>query len=138
MADRIRSLDSVGSPLGPSGDWPASLRNAIDLMLPADVQIVLFWGPEFITLYNDAYAPSIGDKHPSALGRRAVESWIEMWDDLEPLLKGVWTSGKTFTAKDRPFKIARHGYLEEVYFDVSYSALRSEQGHILGLTCIVR
>ena len=138
MADRIRSLDPVGSPLGPSGDWPASLRNAIDLMLPADVQIVLFWGPEFITLYNDAYAPSIGDKHPSALGRRAVESWIEMWDDLEPLLKGVWTSGKTFTAKDRPFKIARHGYLEEVYFDVSYSALRSEQGHILGLTCIVR
>ena len=138
MADRIRRLDPVGGPLGPSGDWPASLRNAIDMMLPADVQIVLFWGPEFITLYNDAYAPSIGDKHPSALGRRAVESWIEMWDDLEPLLKGVWTSGKTFSAKDRPFKIARHGYLEEVYFDVSYSALRSEQGHILGLTCIVR
>lgn len=138
MADRIRRLDPAGSPLGPSCDWPASLRNAIDMMLPADVQIVVFWGPEFITLYNDAYAPTIGDKHPNALGRRAKESWTEMWDDLEPLLRGVWTSGKTFTAKDRPFKIARHGYLEEVYFDVSYSALRSEQGHMLGLTCIVR
>ena len=138
MADRIRRLDPAGSPLGPSCDWPASLRNAIDMMLPADVQIVLFWGPEFITLYNDAYATTIGDKHPNALGQRAKESWTEMWDDLEPLLMGVWTSGKTFTAKDRPFKIARHGYLEEVYFDVSYSALRSEQGHMLGLTCIVR
>ena len=138
MAGRIRRLDPVDSLLGPSGDWPASLRNAIDMMLPADVQIVLFWGPEFITLYNDAYAPTIGDKHPNALGRRAKESWAEMWDDLEPLLRGVWTSGKTFTARDRPFKIARHGYLEEVYFDVSYSALRGEQGQMLGLTCIVR
>ena len=138
MADRIRRLDPAGSLLGPSCDWPASLRNAIDMMLPADVQIVLFWGPDFITLYNDAYAPTIGDKHPNALGRRAKESWAEMWDDLEPLLRGVWTSGKTFTAKDRPFKIARHGYLEEVYFDVSYSALRGEQGQMLGLTCIVR
>ena len=138
MADRIRRMGAADSPLGPSCDWPASLRHAIDIMLPAEVQIVVFWGPEFITFYNDAYAPVIGDKHPSALGRRAVESWIEMWDDLEPLLNGVWTTGKTFTAKDLPFKIARHGYLEDVYFDVSYSALRSEHGQVVGLMCIVR
>ena len=31
-------------------------------MLSAKAQIVLFWGPEFIALYNDAYAPTIGDK----------------------------------------------------------------------------
>ena len=138
MADRIRSMDATSSPLGAHGDWPSSLRSAIDIMLPADVQIFLFWGPDFITFYNDAYAPAIGDKHPSALGRRAIDSWIEMWDDLEPLLIGVWTSGKTFTARDRPFKMARHGFLEEVYFDVSYSALRGEQGEVAGLMCIVR
>ena len=138
MADRIGRMDAADSPLGPCSDWPAGLRHAIDMMLPADVQIVVFWGPEFITFYNDAYARAIGDKHPTALGRRAVESWIEMWDDLEPLLRGVWTTGKTFTAKDRLFKFIRHGYLEEVYFDVSYAALRGEQGHVVGLTCIVR
>jgi hypothetical protein len=29
-------------------------------------QIVLFWGPDFVALYNDAYAPTIGGKHPKA------------------------------------------------------------------------
>ena len=32
---------------------------------------MLFWGREFVALYNDAYAPTIGDKHPKALGRPA-------------------------------------------------------------------
>ena len=40
-------------------------------MLTAQAQIVLFWGREFVALYNDAYAPTIGDKHPKALGRPA-------------------------------------------------------------------
>ncbi len=33
-------------------------------------------------LYNDAYAPGIGSKHPRALGRPAIENWGELWDDL--------------------------------------------------------
>jgi hypothetical protein len=36
-------------------------------MLTAQAQIVLFWGREFVALYNDAYAPTIGDKHPKHL-----------------------------------------------------------------------
>ena len=27
------------------------------MILPADAQIVLFWGPQFIALYNDAMPP---------------------------------------------------------------------------------
>ena len=138
MADRIRRLDATSSPLGPSRDWPAGLRHAIEMMLPAEAQMVVLWGPEFIAFYNDAYALAIGDKHPRALGSYAADIWRELWDDLEPLLRGVWTTGQTFTAKDRPFKMDRHGYLEDVNFDVSYSALRSEQGEIAGLMCIVR
>jgi PAS domain S-box-containing protein len=107
-------------------------------MLRADAQIVLFWGPQYAALYNDAYAPTIGDKHPAALGRPAAESWAELWDDLEPLLRGVRETGKTFSAKDRPFYIERHGGLgETVYFDVSYSAVSEHDGAVGGVLCIV-
>jgi PAS domain S-box-containing protein len=106
-------------------------------MLGSQAQIVLFWGPEFIALYNDAYAVTIGDKHPRALGRPAKENWSELWDDLEPLLRGVRETGKTFHAKDRPFYIERHGYGETVYFDVSYSAVTEADGSIGGVLCIV-
>jgi PAS domain S-box-containing protein len=41
------------------------------------------------------------------------------------------------SAKDRPFYIERHGYPEDVYFDISYSAVRDETGAVGGVLCIV-
>ncbi|MEE4704338.1 ATP-binding protein [Pseudomonas alliivorans] len=125
------------SPLGHPSQWSGCLKGLIATALPVHAQIVLFWGPQFIALYNDAYAPSIGDKHPGALGRPAVENWGELWDDLEPLLRGVRETGKTFSAKDRPFYIKRFGAKETVYFNVSYSAVRETDGSIGGVLCIV-
>ena len=123
--------------LGYPDNWPQSLKTAVGLLLPAAAQIVLFWGPEFVAIYNDAYAPTIGDKHPRALGRPAVENWAELWDDLRPLLQGVRDTGDTVYAKDRPFYIERHGYPETVYFDISYSAVPDESGAVGGVLCIV-
>ena len=137
MGALIGAYDWSTTSLGPISGWSQSLRSAVSLMLPAKAQIVLFWGPEFIALYNDAYAPTIGDKHPRALGRPARENWSELWDDLEPLLRGVLRTGETVSAKDRPFYIERHGYPEDVYFDISYSAVRDETGAVGGVLCIV-
>ncbi|MCP1914907.1 two-component sensor histidine kinase [Bradyrhizobium elkanii] len=106
-------------------------------MLPAKAQIVLFWGAEFVALYNDAYAPTIGQKHPKALGQPARDNWAELWDDLGPLLRRVLDTGETVFAKDRPFYIERHGYPETVYFDISYSPVQNEAGETGGVLCIV-
>jgi two-component sensor histidine kinase len=137
MGALIRALDWSATSLGPISEWPAHLKGAVSLMLPAKAQIVLFWGPEFVALYNDAYAPTIGDKHPRALGRPARENWGELWDDLEPLLRRVLETGETVFAKDRPFYIERHGYPESVYFDISYSPVQNERGEVGGILCIV-
>jgi PAS domain S-box-containing protein len=137
MGALIRALDWSRTSLGPLSDWPPHLKATIDLMLPAKAEIVLFWGPDFIALYNDAYAPTIGHKHPRALGRPARENWEELWDDLEPLLRRVLETGETVFAKDRPFYIERRGYPENVYFDISYSAVRDGHGAIGGVLCIV-
>ncbi|MGA3682671.1 PAS domain-containing protein [Pseudomonas graminis] len=137
VGDLLQSPLMDGSPLGAPSDWPDSLKALMGTILPVQAQIVLFWGPEFVALYNDAYAPSIGEKHPRALGRPAVENWRELWDDLEPLLRGVRETGKTFAAKDRAFYIERHGYGETVYFDVSYSAVHQSDGAVGGVLCVV-
>jgi two-component sensor histidine kinase/PAS domain-containing protein len=134
----IRGYQWSPTPLGPVETWTPSLRTAIDLLLAAKAEIVLFCGPEFIAIYNDAYAPTIGNKHPRALGRPAKENWGELWDDLEPLLQGVLQSGRTFSAKDRPFYIERSGSVGEiVYFDVSYSPVRRPDGSVEAVLCIV-
>jgi PAS domain S-box-containing protein len=133
----IAFLDASRTPLGRAETWPQSLKAAVGLMLPARAQIVLFWGPDYIALYNDAYVPTIGGKHPHALGRPAVEHWRELWDDLEPLLRHVRETGRTVEAKDRPFYIERHGYGEEVFFDISYSPVPDEGGGVGGVLCII-
>lgn len=137
LAELIRTYDWASTSLGPMRQWPACLRHAVDLMLPSTAQIVMFWGEEFVALYNDAYAPTIGDKHPQALGRPARENWSELWDDLEPMLQRVLRHGETVSAKDRPFYIERYGHPETAFFDISYSPVRDETGAVRGVFCIV-
>jgi PAS domain S-box-containing protein len=137
MGDRIRAFDWTATPLGPVERWPQSLRSAISILLPSKAQIVLFWGRDLIALYNDAYRPVFGAKHPWALGRPARECWSEVWDVLQPLFEGVMRTGEAFWAQDHPFVLERHGYPEETYFDVSYDPVRDETGGVGGVFCIV-
>ena len=68
MGVRVRALDWSATALGPIGDWPQSLRSPLSMMLASKAQIILFWGPEYVVFYNDAYRPVFGAKHPNMLG----------------------------------------------------------------------
>ncbi len=133
----MRSLDWSQTSLGDVAHWPQSLRSAMSILLASKAQICLFWGPELITLYNDAYRPALASKHPWALGRPAHQVWSEVWNVLAPLLKGVVATGEAFWAQDYLFFLNRHGYIEETYFDVSYDPVRDESGEVGGVFCIV-
>lgn len=137
MARRIRTHPWGTTRLGAIDRWPSSLRTAVDMLLPARTQIVLFWGPALVALYNDAYAQAIGKKHPGALGRPAAEVWPELWDELGPLLHGVLETGRSLGATDRAFEFDRHGFAETVYFDLSYSPVPDGHGRTGGVLCIV-
>ena len=140
MGERIRSLDWSATPLGPVEDWPQSLRTAIGMMLPSKAQIVLFWGPELAVVYNDAYRPVFGAKHPAVLGQPGRVAWSEVWEagaNLHELLTGVIRTGEAFAAQDLLFVLERNGFVEETYFDVSYDPVRVESGDVGGVYCIV-
>ena len=138
MGERIRAFDWAATPLGPPESWPQSLRSAVSILLPSSAQIVLFWGTELTTIYNDAYSPVLGKKHPRVLGTPARVCWEEIWNDvLGPLFTGVLTTGESFWAHDRLFFLERNGYLEETYFDISYDPVRDESGNVGGIFCIV-
>ena len=138
MGERIRALDWSKTPLGPVDGWPQSLRSALSHLLPSKAQISMFWGPELVTFYNDAYSVVLGGKHPAALGVPIRESWPELWSaGLKELFESVIGTGEAFWAQDRPFFLERHGYLEETTFDLSYDPIRDESGRVNGVFCIV-
>jgi signal transduction histidine kinase len=140
MGARVRALDWPKTPLGPIGRWPQSLRSPLSMMLSSKAQIILFWGPEYVVFYNDAYRPVFGAKHPDMLGMPGRVAWSEIWDsgvNLRELLDGVVRTGEAFSARDLLFVIERYGFDEETYFDVSYDPVRDESGAVAGVFCIV-
>ena len=138
MGARIRAYDWSATSLGAVESWPQSLRSVVGMLLPSRAQIILFWGEDFTVLYNDAYRPVFGAKHPNALGMPGRDAWSEIWEDiLHGLLDGVVRTGEAFWGKDLMFVIERHGFLEETFFDVSYDPVRVESGAVGGVYCIV-
>ena len=138
MGELIRGTDWSRTQLGPIESWPQSLRSAVSILLPSKAQIAMFWGPDLILLYNDAYRPVLGKKHPRALGLPGREVWSELWETgLRDLFEGVLRTGEAFWAGDFPFYMERYGFPEETFFDISYDPVRDETGSVAGLFCIV-
>jgi DNA-binding NarL/FixJ family response regulator len=51
----IPERDWSQTPLGPIESWPQSLKTSVSICLASRFPIVLYWGPECVVLYNDAY-----------------------------------------------------------------------------------
>ena len=69
MGACMQTFEWSTSAVGPVADWPASLRMAVSLCLNSQFPTVIFWGPDLVMLYNDAYLPMLADKHPASLGQ---------------------------------------------------------------------
>ena len=130
----MRTVDWSATPLGPVESWPPALRSALSLCLGSPVPMMIWWGPELVTLYNDAYRPILGSrKHPRALGRPGRECWLDIWNVIGPMLEGALWQGEATFSDDLLLPLDRHGYREECYFTLSFSPLRDEAGGVHGV-----
>ena len=137
MGALIRAKDWSATPLGPTHGWPQSLRTSVSTCLNCAFPILVWWGPDLVKLYNDAYALILGAKHPAALGAPGREVWPEIWDVIGPMLHRVLGDGLATRAEDLLLPLRRHGYAEECYFSFSYSPIRDESGGVGGVFCPV-
>jgi PAS domain S-box-containing protein len=133
MGALMRSRDWTVTPLGSLESWSQSLRAAVSIMLNSRYPIALYWGPGLALLYNDAWSPIPGGKHPWALGRPGREVWPEIWDTIGPLYSRVLSTGEGVWQEDELLAMFRHGYVEECYFNFTFSPVRGEDGQIDGI-----
>ncbi len=133
MGAYMRALDWSRTPLGPVPQWPQSLRTSVSTCLNSRFAILVWWGPELVMLYNDAYRDIIAAKHPAALGRPGRETWPEIWHIIGPMLRAVFERGEATWSNDLLLLLERNGYAEECYFTFSYSPIRDESGGIGGV-----
>lgn len=124
MGARIRAYDWETTPLGPPAQWSQALKVAVRLLLSSGHPMFIWWGPQLIQFYNDAYCRSIGpERHPSALGQEGRECWLEIWPIIGPQIEQVM-AGEGYTWHENQLvPITRHGKREDVYWTYGYSPI---------------
>jgi anti-sigma regulatory factor (Ser/Thr protein kinase) len=137
MARRMRTYPWASSPPGEPRDWPASLRTACRICLTSRFPMILWWGEQLLMVYNDAYLPLMGNKHPGLM-RPGQQVWTEIWDTVGPMLESVLHTGQATWSEDMLLAMDRHGYWEETYWTYSYSPLHDDDGTVRGVFTAVR
>ena len=130
----IRAFDWAATPLGPPQAWPATLRTCLRILLTSRQPMWVWWGPELINFYNDAYLPIIGGKHPGALGQPARNVWAEIWPQIQGRIAAAM-AGESSYSEAELLIMQRNGYAEETYYTFSFSPVPQEDGAIGGIVC---
>lgn len=130
----LRALDWSTTPLGSLEKWPQALRTIVRVVVASGYPMAICWGPDYVLLYNDAYRPIAGTRHPWALGRGAREVYPEAWDFIGPMYESVMARGQTVNyLSDALVPLTRNNYLEEVYIAFSASRIPDDNGRVGGV-----
>ena len=122
----MRSIDWSKTSFGAVEFWSPSLRMIVSFLLVNRFPLVLRWGSNFCQLYNDAFLPMLGKKHPRSMGQPASECFPEVWHIIEPLIQNVFRGGEATWMEDLQLEIMRYDRLEEVHYAFAYSPVPDE------------
>jgi two-component sensor histidine kinase len=131
MGRIVAEFDWSKNPLGPIESWPTSLKTIVDVTLSSKFPQAVIWGPEFITIHNDAFLPILGNK-PLAIGRSFADVWAEAWSDIGPIAEKAYAGEPTYI-ENFPLRIRRKNFEELAHFTFCYSPVRDDEGKIAGM-----
>jgi PAS domain-containing protein len=131
---RVRAFDWTTTSLGPQERWPPSLLTLVRVMLNSRQPMFVAWGADRTLIYNDTYAPMLGERHPAALGRPFFETWPEVRGEVGALMDRVY-AGDPVHMNDLALTLHRNGYPEETHFAFSYTPVPGDDGAMTGLFC---
>lgn len=131
------NFDWAATELGPIAGWPVALRSAARLIMTAAAPMALLIGPRGIMLYNAAYAPIAGGRHPSAFGTSVFDSWPEVADFNRDVMQRV-LGGQSLVFNSQPFVFTRNGAPENVWLNLDYSPVLDDDGSGLAVLAIVQ
>jgi two-component sensor histidine kinase len=138
MGALTRQFDWSKTPLGPPDAWPQSLRVTVRLVLTSRHPMFIWWGPDLIQFYNDAYRETMGpERHPSALGARGRECWDEIWDIIGPQIDYVLAGKGATWNVDQLVPVTRHGRREDVWWTYSFGPIDVE-GKVGGVLVVCK
>jgi hypothetical protein len=94
MAALTWAHDWASTSLGPPHAWPSALKTVVGIVLACNHPMFIWWGPELVQFYNDAYSRTMGpERHPGALGQPGRACWEEIWPIIGPQIESIMAGG---------------------------------------------
>lgn len=133
MGEAVRAFDWARTPLGPCDTWPAELKTAAALVLESHFPMALIWGPELVTLYNDAFMPIMGGS-TEPLGQCFRDIWPGVWPTIAPMVASAMT-GEAVFLEDFEVEVAQgsRGQGRKLWFTFCFSPVRMADGSVGGV-----
>lgn len=139
MAERVRKFGWETTPLKSMGLWSDSVISAVNFVLASPVSTILMVGPSLITLYNDAYIPTLAERHPAALGMPGDVLWSDAWAAVGHQIEAVNRNGEAFRFENVLIPVVRNGVLTDTYFSYSFSPIFESNGDsVAGVMCMAQ
>ncbi len=120
-----------GTALGPPDQWPDALRTLAFTIAHTAFPQAIIWGDAGLTLYNEAFAPLLGDRHP-AFGTSFAQLWPDAGHDVAAACAAA-RAGDTLRLENCPLPVIRDGHPETAHFTFCYSPAREADGAIAGV-----
>ncbi|WP_332878878.1 hybrid sensor histidine kinase/response regulator [Massilia sp. S19_KUP03_FR1] len=129
MGALMRAFDWAATPLGSPHTWPAILKTSVRMLLTSSHPMFIWWGPQLIQFYNDAYRRTMGPElHPGALGQPGRECWPETWHIIGPDIAFVMEGRGATWHENTLVPFTRHGKREEVWWTFGFSPIEDDAG----------
>ncbi|KAH7029150.1 uncharacterized protein B0I36DRAFT_290562 [Microdochium trichocladiopsis] len=128
----FRGVDWAATDFGPMSSWPRDLRQMVRFMMAEASPTILYWSDTNSIMYNEAYVPLVGTKHPAMLGGRAFDVFPEFWSDFEKVIVEQRRHGQTASGDASMLLMQRHGFLEETYFNWTLVPFIGDGGYHIG------
>lgn len=129
----FRNTNWGASPLGPLSKWNTVLRVYTCNVFADSQASTLYWGPEKVAIYNEAFAPLAGKLHPNNLmGVPFNVAFAELAVPMAGVFELAVTSGRAADVKEMEMFVERNKFIEETYFTGNFNPLRGATGKIEG------
>jgi len=134
----IQKVDWAATSLGPVDDWPPELLLLFHLIILDPQPRILVLGPEYLLLYNEAYAEFIGEKHPAAIGRPMRIVFPDTYELAISDLDKASATGRPHIKRDICLPLMRGGRLLEIHMSWVFVPFPKKSGSLTGTSVILR
>jgi signal transduction histidine kinase len=129
----LHGWSGASSAFGPPQTWPAALKTLVPSVLHSPLPTLLWWGPRFLQIHNEACGAWLEPQYARVFGAPAAEVWAGAWERLELTLNRVLATGTGAYSAPIALPALATRMLESSLYTFACTPVLDERGQVSGV-----